>query len=247
MSPDLRVHFGDAPAAVRLARLRLEAEQQRAVRRREDESGGAGADRPGAEEGAPREQAPRRAPRRAPEADGPGAAARSPQEEPGRDLGRDQAPAPEWVHLQGRFDALVRRIDAEAKRLERRFQEELAAIGTEVVKLALAIAGKIVGREIQSGGADLARLVEQGIAKVAAGLRDPRRITVRVAPQDKEMLDEVLRSRGEGVERVRIEADRALAPSCCAIYCDMRQVTIDMERELSRVREALLGGEEARA
>jgi len=84
--------------------------------------------------------------------------------------------------------------------------------------------------------------VKEALSKVTRGLDEPRRIRVRVSSSDAALIREVVEARGSNDEqRVLIEEDASLPPSSCFVDCDLRRVVIDVEHELERVREALLG------
>lgn len=152
---------------------------------------------------------------------------------------------PDWAVAQARFEELLRRIETEVSHLEQRFGEELRRLEPQLVRLSLAVTNKVLGRALAEGSIDLSGLIRDGLSRITSSLRDPKRITIRVGADHRAAVDEVLAERADSQGeqgRIRVEIDESLKPFACEIHCDMRQVNIDLERELQRIGDALLGG-----
>jgi flagellar assembly protein FliH len=147
--------------------------------------------------------------------------------------------------MHARLDALLARIDEEDARARAAFDDALADLEPALLRLALAIAAKVVRREVAAGGFDLAGGVREALSKVTRGLGlapgdGERRIRIRAAPDDASLLRAALADHPAGAARLAIEEDPALRPGGCLVDCDLRRVVVDAEHELERVREALV-------
>lgn len=232
MSPDLRVRFIQPPAAIRLPANPM------LVRRRNH----AGAEQQPEEQGA----APLQESGQAGEETAVGVPSDSsgiPEAAAIPETPRSAAPTPDWAVAQGRFEELLKRIEREATNLERRFAEEIRGLEPQLVRLALGATRKVVGKATAQNEIDIASLIRDGLGKVSVGLQDPKGMVIRIGSDHEAVVKEVLKERGNEGGRIRIEVDRTLKPFACQIRCDMRQVNIDLERELQRLTNALLGGD----
>ncbi|MFH0945501.1 MAG: FliH/SctL family protein [Planctomycetota bacterium] len=232
MSPDLRIRFIQPPAAIRLPNRPLP------VRRRNP--GGAEHQQFEQREAAGHPMEDRSA-RDADDTVPPGFS-ETPAATSFPEGARIDTPAPDWAVAVGRFEELMKRIESEATNLERRFAEEVRGLEPQLVRLALAATRKVVGKASEENGVDLASLIRDGLAKVSCGVLEKKRLVVRIGSDHEAVVREVLAERQDQGARIRIEVDRALKPFACEIHCDMRQVNIDLERELQRITSALLGG-----
>ena len=165
----------------------------------------------------------------------------SPSDAESADADKATAP-PEWLVLQGRFLELLGAIEARVDELEQSVSREVKSIEPAVVDLAYAMARRIVGREVERGGVEITDLLQGALDRVLAGQGDRHRLYIRVSPQDRELVGRVVGERIEDSSRVEFETDPALGPMTCEIRSDMRRVRIDLEAELTRLRDALLSG-----
>lgn len=149
---------------------------------------------------------------------------------------------PDWAVAQGRFEELMRRIETEVSHLEQRFAEEIRRLEPQLVRLSLAVTAKLLGQAMADGSVDLAGLIRDGLTRITSSMREPKQITIRVGADHKAAVEEVLKERQDAPGSIRVEVDREFKPFTCEIHCDMRQVSIDLERELERIGDALLGG-----
>lgn len=247
MSPDLHIRFVEAPAIIRLqdptARLQRRPGGSADPRSAEQQDADGGQVPAGAAGGEPGDSGPDGGGQPAADDESP-AQDSAAEDQPGASASGPQASAPQWVHALNRFEELMRCIEAETDQLESRFLEDIRGLEPQVVRFALSVARKLVGHEVESGGLELSALVREGLEKVARGVRPGRRITIRVPTEFQEVIEEVLAERRQEHGRVDVEVVDGLPANSCEIDCDMRQVTIDLEREFRRLEGALLGEED---
>jgi flagellar biosynthesis/type III secretory pathway protein FliH len=122
-------------------------------------------------------------------------------------------------------------VEAEARRARR--LDELEA---EIPSLVVAIARRVLGRELAAAGA-----VVDVVAETLAPLRARREVTIRVAPAD---LPAVMAARprlAALVERATLEllADARVEPGGCVVDTELGRVDARLETQLARIEAAL--------
>lgn len=110
-------------------------------------------------------------------------------------------------------------------------------VEADLVQLALAVARKIVGREVSLGPEAVSRIIRQALGRVEhAG-----RITIKLNPADLELLADIkpqLLSGLSEVGRAAFEADEGIARGGCLIETDGGEVDARIERQFQVVDEA---------
>lgn len=99
----------------------------------------------------------------------------------------------------------------------------------EIVRLALAIAERVVGRELAADPRIVARWIEEGLAS----LPGPNEPTVAVAPDVAATLGEDASTRGA------VLVDAALAPGSCELRDGPSVVAIGVRARLAALSDAL--------
>jgi flagellar biosynthesis/type III secretory pathway protein FliH len=103
--------------------------------------------------------------------------------------------------------------------------------------LAIAVAGKILQREIEMDPSLVAHVVKSALRHGHLGAE----MVVRVNPMDRDTLKEV-RSETiqhlEGVRSIRIESDDGLKRGDAMIECEMGELDLRLERQLQEVERA---------
>jgi flagellar assembly protein FliH len=110
-------------------------------------------------------------------------------------------------------------------------------VEAELVQLALAVARKIVGRDVSLGPDVVTRIIQQALARVEhAG-----RITIKLNPADLELLADIKPQLLSGLPeagRAAFEADAGIARGGCLIATDGGEVDARIERQFQVVEEA---------
>jgi flagellar assembly protein FliH len=110
-------------------------------------------------------------------------------------------------------------------------------VEADLVQLALAVARKIVGREVSLDPETVARIIRQALSRVEhAG-----RITIKLNPVDLELLAESKPQLLSGLPeagRAAFEADEGIARGGCLIDTDSGEVDARIERQFQVVEEA---------
>jgi len=110
-------------------------------------------------------------------------------------------------------------------------------VEAELVQLALAVARKVVGREVSLGPEVVTRIIRQALGRVEhAG-----RITVKLNPADLELLADIKPQLLKGMPeagRAAFEADKGIARGGCLIETDGGEIDARIERQFQVVEEA---------
>ncbi|MFO7707980.1 MAG: FliH/SctL family protein [Desulfobacterales bacterium] len=122
----------------------------------------------------------------------------------------------------------------ELENLRRKFQAE---IETELVQLALAVARKIVNRELGIAPETVTATVRQALDRV----EHADRITIRLNPEDLKLLSEIsptLMAGRPDAGRAVLEADEGMTRGGCLIETDSGEVDARIERQFQVIEEA---------
>jgi flagellar assembly protein FliH len=128
----------------------------------------------------------------------------------------------------------LRHLLADLESLQRRFCHDLEK---ELVDLAIGVARKIVGREVQTNAEAVAGIVQDAFNRV----EHAERITIRMNPGDMERLAELnprffdsLAAAG----RARFEADASISSGGCRVESDGGDIDARIEQRFKVVEEA---------
>jgi flagellar assembly protein FliH len=136
------------------------------------------------------------------------------------------------------------RDHARAVALAGSMQEQLARyterLEREAFRFALAVAGKILRREISLDGEVVLRQVKDAFHRVVGA----ETVTLRIHPEDEPMLrerkNEMLAS-GEGVREVLIEPDATVERGGCIIESPSGNIDARISTQLAQIDSALFG------
>jgi flagellar assembly protein FliH len=137
-----------------------------------------------------------------------------------------------------RIDTLLESLQRTAAEMEQLKAEAARAHEWELVQLALAVAGKIVERNVREDPAAVVAIVQSALSRV----EHAERITIRMNPADVERLNGV-RARmletlsGSGTA-VRFEPDDHIRAGGCLIESDRGDVDARIEQRFRVVEEA---------
>ena len=122
--------------------------------------------------------------------------------------------------------------------LEVLHRRDARAYENDLVQLALAVARKVVGREVAAAPEVVVDMLREGLAR----LEHPGALTIRMNPGDLERLADVSAQLFEGrvdSGRVRFEADAGVSPGGCYIESEAGDVDARVEQRFRIVAEAL--------
>lgn len=114
----------------------------------------------------------------------------------------------------------------------------LAQMEPEVVRLALEIAKKIVGQELETNKEMIVGIVRGGLST----LKERDEITIRVNPQEYDAIkahQTEFESMIEGLQRFDVLSDGAIEPGSCAIETNMGNVDARISTQFEAIRLAL--------
>jgi len=118
-------------------------------------------------------------------------------------------------------------------------QAIIAGSEDEIVRLAVAVARKIISHELTTSPAIIVEIVKKAIQKAT----DREELTVRVNPEN---LDSTINSRDEitrtakGIRKLKIQADPAVASGGCVVESPNGTVDARVERQFKEIEQALM-------
>ncbi len=122
-------------------------------------------------------------------------------------------------------------------RLDLILKDSKGDMAFEVVRLALAVARKILQREVSLEQGTVLQLVKAALAK--ARVRED--VIVRVNPMDMESLLEAkgdLLRELEEVRSIRVEADESVERGGALVECSMGELDLRLERQFKEIEQA---------
>ncbi len=158
----------------------------------------------------------------------------------------ERAPAPvaaDGKRVEETMTALRRSVDQRLESREHAAAAELRAREPQGGVRARANAQTQVAANQTAPGFDASALVQEALARVTEGLREPKAVVVRAAPETIATLSKAIAASDAAAPgpRTHFVADPSLAPGACEVDCDMRRVKIDLSREIARIERSLLG------
>ncbi len=136
---------------------------------------------------------------------------------------------------QQRSDREAARIAAAIAHFEQTRKDYFARVETEVVQLALTIAGKILHRESQVDPLLVAALVQIALSQ----LREGAAATIRLRPEDTTRWQKHFAAAGLSVE-VKIMEDAGLTSGDCLLETEMGTVNFSLNAQLKELERGFL-------
>ena len=151
----------------------------------------------------------------------------------GMDQGRAETIATQQENVHQATGALKTAVEEMARIRQR----DIDRMETETVRLALAIAKKIIGNETEHGSI-IGHVVKAAMKKVI----DPRHLTLRLNPKDIDTVNgfkqELLLTDDLGAV-LRLEADETIKRSGCIIETKLGDVDARIDRQIKIIEELL--------
>ncbi len=136
------------------------------------------------------------------------------------------------------YDAKLKEAAGLVEKAHEERRRIVAGSEDEVVQLAVAVARKIIGREMAANPDIIVDIVKRAIQKTT----DREELTVRVNPDNLESAlnaqDEITRS-VKGIRKMKFLADPTVAPGGCVVETSNGTVDARVERQLSEIEQAL--------
>ncbi|OCL27084.1 hypothetical protein U472_06280 [Orenia metallireducens] len=153
----------------------------------------------------------------------------------GLQLGREEGLNKGVTQLQN----LIINLDQKVVEFNQSLEERESEFKEDLIRLAIAISKKIIGRELKID----AELLKGIIQKTISLLDGEEEIVIRVAPSDIEILatyKEELISSNNGLERVKIVSDENIQSSGCIIETDFGGFDATIDSQLAEIEARLL-------
>ena len=110
-------------------------------------------------------------------------------------------------------------------------------IEKEVVELALAIARKVICREIEMDKEVVVWVAREALAKID----DPGKITIKLNPSDLQFINETKYNLSEmigNVDNVALESESSIQSGGCVVETDLGEIDARIEHQLQAVEES---------
>ena len=137
----------------------------------------------------------------------------------------------------GRLDGLVKSLAQLLSDLEHLQGRACHDLENEVVRLALDVARKVVGREVRADAEAVAGIVRDAVNRV----EHAEQITIRMNPGDMQRLAELkprLLDELADSGRTRFEADASITSGGCRVESDSGDIDARLEKRFKIVEEA---------
>jgi flagellar biosynthesis/type III secretory pathway protein FliH len=132
---------------------------------------------------------------------------------------------------------LVRSV---ADKLSRLHDETIARHRSDIARLAVEIARKILAQRVSKGDYDIQAVVEEALKRAPT----QQNIIVRVNPQDLPACQKLQQDSAEGpFAGLEFAADRSIARADCLVETPKGIIKSFVEQHLERIEEALMGVE----
>ena len=151
--------------------------------------------------------------------------------------GRDQGRAETIAAQQEKVDQGVAALKRAMEEIARIRRQDVDRMETETVRLALAIAKKVIGHEAEHGPV-IHHVLKAAMKKVV----DPRHLTVRLNPQDIDTVNgfkqELLLGDDFGAH-LRLEADDTIQRGGCMIETRLGDLDARIDRQIKIIEDLL--------
>lgn len=142
------------------------------------------------------------------------------------------------------FDAGLKKIEPVLNSLQEALlllqkirKETYDCIEKEVVELALAIAKKVICREVKTDKAVVVCIAKEALARV----EESGRIKIKMSPSDLQFINETkyqLSKLIENIDNVTFEAEESITSGGCIIETDLGEIDARIEKQLQAVEES---------
>jgi len=139
-----------------------------------------------------------------------------------------------------KIEPLINSINEALIQLNAIRKETYHQIEKEVVELSLAIAQKIICREIATDQETVLGITRQALAKVD----DPGKITIKMNPSDLQFINETKYQLSEltaDLNSVEFEAEESIQSGGCIIETELGEIDARIEKQLQAVAESFRG------
>jgi flagellar biosynthesis/type III secretory pathway protein FliH len=137
----------------------------------------------------------------------------------------------------GRMEGLLKSLEQMLSDLENLQRRACHDLEKEMVRLALEVARKVVGREVQTDVETVAGIVRDAVNRV----EHAEHITIRMNPEDMQRLVELNPRRLDALAeagRTRFEADASITSGGCRVESDSGDIDARLEQRFKIVEEA---------
>lgn len=157
----------------------------------------------------------------------------------GFDEGRRYTEKTSRAEYERRLAETENRLAQVTADLARQLDAFRAAAERDIVRLAIAIAERVVKREIRLDDEFVVRQIQEAMKRVIG----VERVRIRMNPQDEEIVrrrrSELLTS-ADAVRELTIEADETIPRGSCVLESDGGNVDASVQTQLERIEAALL-------
>ena len=135
------------------------------------------------------------------------------------------------------LEPLVNSLQQGVMQLRNLRQDTYQKIEKEVVDLALAIARKVICREVEMDKEVVVCVAREALARV----EDPAKITIKMNPSDLQFISETKYQLSEligNIDNIKIEAEDNIQSGGCIIETNLGEIDARIEQQLQAVEES---------
>lgn len=161
----------------------------------------------------------------------------------GFDEGRRHTERNLRAELASQLQEERKRITSFAQAIETSVAELRSAVERDTVKLAIAIAERIVKREIERDAETVVRQIQEAVRRLVG----VEKVKIRVHPKDEELVRSLrssLIASSDAVRELAIEVDESIASGGCILESDSGNVDASISTQFERIETALFGDRE---
>jgi flagellar assembly protein FliH len=161
----------------------------------------------------------------------------------GKDQGLIEGQATGFELGTQKIEPLIATIKEALIQLNAIREETYRQLEKEVVELALAIARKVICREVATDKETVVCVAREALAKV----EDPGTVKIKMNPSDLEFINQTkyqLANLIPDVNNVTFEAEETIQSGGCIIETDLGEIDARIEKQLQAVKESFLGAME---
>ncbi len=155
----------------------------------------------------------------------------------GLEKGTDEGEKTGFEQAAKKLEPLLGSLQQGILQLKNLRQDTYQRIENEVVDLAMAIARKVICREIEVDKEVVVCVAREALAKVEA----PGKIKIKLNPADLQFIDETKYQLSEligNIDNVTLEAEGSIQSGGCVVETDLGEIDARIENQLQAVEES---------
>ena len=155
----------------------------------------------------------------------------------GLEKGTDEGEKTGFEQAAKKLEPLLSSLQQGLLQLKNLRQDTYQKLEKEVVELALAIARKVICREIEVDKEVVVGVAREALTKI----EDPGKITIKLNPSDLQFISETKYQLSEmigNIDNVKLESEDSIQSGGCLVETDLGEIDARIEHQLQAVEES---------